>query len=464
MPTTPKRDSRGTSSVFFDRILGVLRPPHQVTLSPEEAQAFDEHRTTLMLEVLPRIGLLLAGAALLWWPIDWIVYAGRNQIINDFARFRGTIIGLNVLAYLYSKTQSAKRWTLPVIYGLIVIESFAAGYAIHRLGGLDGPWVHYYNIFPIVTVLLFVRLPARIAIVSAMCTSCLLGMFIWDWRGIWHRDFPSTVTYQLFVVGFASFLGHLAFELFKSDFVFRRRLDAQHREVTELAQQLESRVLQQTEELRQLARRTEQIREEERRIVAREIHDQLGQMLTAIRYGLFYARDQLRAAPDVALKSIGEALTLTARTSETVRRLHTMLHPHVLEEFGLFGAAEWLIHELTKHSPIEIELDTQGSDEDLEFETAAAVFRSAQEGMTNILKHANARRAWLGIEVTQDRIYFRLRDDGKGFVPGKTGRGLGLIGIRERAHALQGQASWTTSAEGGFLLSLELPLAMGGNS
>lgn len=456
--------SKHDSPRLLSALWGVLKTPHRVTLSPEEAVAFDEYRTTLMLDLWPRIGLLLAAAALLWWPLDWVVYAGRDDIIAAFARFRTIIIGLNLFGFLYSKTKGAKRWTLPMICTLIVMQSFFAGYTIRHLGGFNGPWVHYFNIFPIVTVLLFIRLPARVAIVFAMCTSCFFGLFFGNRQSVSHPDFPSTLTFQIFVVAFSSFLGHMAFELFKSDFVFRRRLDAKHREVSELAQQLESRVAAQTEDLRRLARRNEQIREEERRIIAREIHDQLGQMLTAIRYGLFYAKSKIHDAPEVAMQSINEALTLTVRTSETTRRLHTMLHPHVLEEFGLFGAVEWLAHELKKHSQLEIEIHTRGSDEFLEFDTAAAVFRTAQEGVTNILKHANARRAQLSIEVMEDRLSFRLRDDGNGFLLGKTGQGLGLIGIRERAHALQGQVHWTTSADGGFLLSLELPLPQRGIS
>lgn len=438
--------------------------PHRLTLSPEEAVAFDEYRITLVFDLWPRIGLLLAAAALLWWPLDWLVYAGRDETLVAFAQLRTTVIGLNLVAFLYSKTKGSKRFTLPVICTLIVVESFVAGKTIGHIGGLNGPWVHYFDVFPIVTVLLFIRLYARIAMVFAMCTSCLLGLFWGNWQGIVHPDFPSTVTFQIFVVAFSSFLGHIAFELFKSDFVARRRLDAKHREVSDLAQQLESRVAAQTEELRRLALRNEQIREEERRSIAREIHDQLGQMLTAIRYGLFFARNQIHQAPDVALQSIGEALQLTARTSETVRRLHTMLHPHVLEEFGLFGAIEWLAHELSKHSQLAIELEITGSDEFLDFNTAAAVFRSAQEGMTNVLKHANARRASLMIDVSDDKLQFQLRDDGNGAQPAKTNQGLGLIGIRERAQALQGHASWGRCAEGGFLLSLELPLPPRGHA
>ncbi len=463
MSPTPEYASHSHPPTLRSFLVSLLLPPSWTRLSDAEAVAFEQYRDELMRTVWPRIGLLLAAAALVWWPMDWVVYANRPGIIADFARLRVTVISINILAFFYANTNIAKRWTIPSISAFIILESFVAGYSIRKFGGLDGPWVHYFNIFPIVTILLLIKPWARVVVNFLMYGACLLGMLIGNWQGITHRDFPSTITFAIFIVLFSSFLGHLAYELFKSDFVLRRRLDAKHHELHELTQELESRVAAQTQELRRLARHNEQIREEERRAIAREIHDQLGQKLTAIRFGLFFTKNQVVQAPTVALRSIDEVLTLTSQTSETVRRLHTTLHPRVLEELGLFRALEWLVREMTKHSDVAIDFDFVGEDDFLALEVAAAIFRCAQEGMTNVLKHAHAERAQLSLEKTEKRVYFRLKDNGDGPPPHTSHHGLGLIGIRERAQALGGQASWTSSPEGGFSLSVEFPLTTQAN-
>ena len=129
-----------THIVRISRRIGASSPvcfgPRWATFTDDETVAFEQYRDELMRALWPRIDLLLAAAALLWWPMDWVVYADRPSAIADFARLRATIIAINTTAFFYSKTAIAKCWTIPSLNLLIILESFVAGYAIRSFGGL----------------------------------------------------------------------------------------------------------------------------------------------------------------------------------------------------------------------------------------------------------------------------------------------------------------------------------------
>lgn len=465
MTTVANHASDPATSDRLGALTAFFWPRPWVRLDADEHEAFAADCDALMVRLWPRIGLLLAGAALLWWPLDPIVYADRPLLIETCARLRASVIGFNLVAWLYAQTAFARRFAMPSIIGVIVIESAGIGWWVGSLGALEGQWMSYFFVFPVVTLLLFVGPARRLFALGAMCAAYLGAMVIAQPMTLRHPDFLPTVGFLVFVVVMSFSLGHLTFELFKGNFAYRRRLATQRDALDALAASLESQVAEQTDELRRLARRVEDVRESERKTVAAEIHDHLGQTLTAIRYGLSFARSRMAQAPDAADLALSEVQNLVGRTSATVRRLLARLNPRVLEELGLFRAAEWLVGEATRHAGLKADVRCEGVDDGLPERVATGAFRILQESINNTLKHAAARSLDVRLAVDGGHLRLRVRDDGRGPQAGAAiGGGLGLVGMRERAQTLGGSARWGPTAAGGFEVTAELPLAERGDA
>ena len=190
--------------------------------------------------------------------------------------------------------------------------------------------------------------------------------------------------------------------------------------------------------LRSLAARQQDVREDERTRIAREIHDTLGQALTALKL-------QLSAAQEAAAK---DAPALKARLQETtlmvddlvkcVRRIATDLRPPILDQLGLPAAVEWLAQDFTRRTGIRCETAIRPTDGAISDELATSLFRIVQEALTNVLRHAGATRVDIELGVKSGCVALEINDHGTGITEaGTIGPGsLGILGMRERAPAL----------------------------
>ena len=205
--------------------------------------------------------------------------------------------------------------------------------------------------------------------------------------------------------------------------------------------------------------RLQSLREEERRRLARELHDEFGQALTGLKLDLAWLGRQLgTSAPEL----VGDTAAMAARvdtTVDAVRRIASQLRPAVLDDLGLVAALEWQAAEFERRSGVVCELDAQLDDEAISEPTATAVFRVFQEALTNVVRHAQARRVEAAFARTDGRLTLRVRDDGVGLVAGATRRpgALGLAGMRERAAALGGEVTVRPAPGGGTLVTLVVP-------
>ncbi|GEM_PF-4474105 len=218
----------------------------------------------------------------------------------------------------------------------------------------------------------------------------------------------------------------------------------------------ERRLATLSEENRRLARRCMRIQEEERRALARELHDELGQYLTAI--GLEASALRHRLHDPVASTALEEIGAIAQRALYQARRIGRRLHPPALAELGLRAAIGELVDEWRHHLG-EVRLETFiGEDlEGLGPLAKLALYRVVQEGLTNVARHARAQRVWLCLERRGSRVLLRLRDDGQ--VDGSPrGEGLGLVGLRERIEGLGGRLRAGPLGTGGFLLIARLPV------
>lgn len=194
------------------------------------------------------------------------------------------------------------------------------------------------------------------------------------------------------------------------------------------------------ERLRALAANLESVREEERTQIARELHDQLGQALTAMKFDMAWLTDRL-VEKDAALAQKAKAITGQMDTMiKTVRRIATELRPAMLDDLGLAASIEWQASDFEKRTGIVCTINVPSEDLPLAPDHSVALFRIFQEALTNIARHANAQNIEVNLSVTPDNWSLEVRDDGRGIqVEEITGwHSLGLLGMRERATRLGG--------------------------
>ena len=216
-------------------------------------------------------------------------------------------------------------------------------------------------------------------------------------------------------------------------------------------------------ELRELSGQVLQAREDEKTHIARELHDELGQQLTALKMDLAWVRDRLPAgSPDLAEKLARMNATLDSTVTAT-RRISTDLRPLMLDDLGLAEAAEWLVEDFGQRSGIACELDLEGPEaiSNLGRTTATALYRMLQESLTNVARHARARHVRVELAIQAGEVVLAVQDDGRGITDEdrkKTGS-FGLKGLRERAHYLGGLAEISPAPAGGTRVAVRVPAA-----
>lgn len=215
------------------------------------------------------------------------------------------------------------------------------------------------------------------------------------------------------------------------------------------------------EELRLLAARLQGAREEERRRIAREIHDELGQTLTALKMDATWLREQIPPGMSALVAKAQEMSNSLQDSISTVRRIAQEMHPVILDTLDLAGAIEWQVSEFRKRMGIRCNLELPGIDLAESKEVAIQIFRIVQELLTNIARHADASRVDIRLERKVDRLILSVADNGQGMNVGKTdGLSLGLIGIRERVAQLRGTVDiQTTPLIQGTAVIVRIPLA-----
>ena len=204
-------------------------------------------------------------------------------------------------------------------------------------------------------------------------------------------------------------------------------------------------------------RRVVEAQELERRRLARELHDETGQALTSILLGLKALEEKLDDEGSRA--AAAELRELVVTTLQDVRRLAVELRPSALDDFGLVAALERLSASFTDQTGIEIDFETALGDERLPAEVETALYRIVQESLTNVVKHARARRVSILLARRNGAIKAVIEDDGQGFDPAASpSAGFGLVGMRERLALLGGRLEVESSGDTGTTIAAEVPV------
>jgi signal transduction histidine kinase len=214
------------------------------------------------------------------------------------------------------------------------------------------------------------------------------------------------------------------------------------------------------EELRNLASHLESVREEERTRLAREIHDELGQAMTALKMDVAWLNRKLNSQQGPLHEKTLSMEGLIDETIRTVQRLSGELRPGLLDDLGLATAIEWQSEEFQKRTGVPCAVRVDLRDTTLSREHATALFRVFQETLTNVIRHAQATRVGVRLQTAGERLVLEVEDNGRGITEKETEdpRAFGLIGMRERVLAFKGEFAIIGRPGRGTTVTVTIPI------
>jgi len=352
-------------------------------------------------------------------------------------------------------------------YGLAIIAAIIALIARRLLAPLLGEENPYHTVWAAVVFSAW-----YCGIGPAIITS-FVGLL-----GVWYWFLPLVGSFRLEnpkfqiagMIGFLFFSGLIIAlgegnrrSLARSRWA-EKQLQATHDELERNVEERTADLSVANENLRDLSGRLQQMRDEERRQIARELHDSVGQILAALSMNIDVVRSQSHKLDERAARAAHENAHLVQEVATQIRTISYLLHPPVLELAGLASALRWYVDGFSERSKIKVDLDIPDDFSRLPDEVEIAVFRMVQECLTNIHRHSGATSAQLRIRHEGERFLVEVRDHGKG-IPlerqlelSSSGRtGVGFRGMRERLRQLGGSLDIQSNGDG-TIVSATLPV------
>lgn len=213
------------------------------------------------------------------------------------------------------------------------------------------------------------------------------------------------------------------------------------------------------EDLRRLSSRLVAAQEQERQSISRELHDQVGQTLTAIKIDVARAEQMVDPGRKDIVERLRRAREGAEETLEIIRRLSMLLRPSMLDDIGLSAALDWYARQFSKSTGIRVSLTDDGSADHFPDAHKTHLYRIVQEALTNCARHAEAKHVRIQLASEDDSYTVRIEDDGKGFVKGAS-RGLGLIGIQERIDEMNGKLQLKSAPGEGTRFLVSIPIGV----
>jgi signal transduction histidine kinase len=452
-PSTPDRDDRlGASSPRFDQELVDL----------DDSAGF----ARLLITRTQMVLWTALGAGIVFTLLDLI--ARPPRVGPFYVKCVGlTLIGTG-LAALHGEW--ALRWPRVVSFGVVLVA-----YGLTALSGMLSPTREYLT-----TAFLFVGAALTTAIlmpwgwraqaVTVFAAAALLGTAVVFAGGdLWaFTGDPSAAVVVVFALSVV-----IAREIERYRVALGRELTGRRRaerEVRELNADLERRVVERTAELhvansqlRALSARVEAVREEERTRIAREIHDDLGQGLTALKIELDVLPSRVGDAgqplPSWVPKRLHAMSSLADEMMRSVRRIATDLRPALLDDLGLPAAIEWQAREFEARAGVRCTVTCEPPTLQLDAAHSTAMFRIVQEALTNVARHADAANVRIFLRGSASGAVLHISDDGRGVSEAQIENpaSLGLVGIRERAQMLGGDVEFRGQPGRGTTVIVRLP-------
>jgi signal transduction histidine kinase len=215
------------------------------------------------------------------------------------------------------------------------------------------------------------------------------------------------------------------------------------------------------DQLQSLSASLQSAREEERKAVAREIHDELGQALTTMKLELSLLKDEIASDAAAAIRRVQELKENIDETIQAVKRIISKLRPRLLDDLGLAAAVEWQANDFQHYSGIVCEMVVDPEEMEIDGEISTAIFRIFQETLTNIARHSGATRVTASLMRSGNFLELQVRDNGRGISKSQIGdsKSFGLIGIRERARHWNGSVEISGEPNKGTTVTVRIPLS-----
>lgn len=218
------------------------------------------------------------------------------------------------------------------------------------------------------------------------------------------------------------------------------------------------------QDLQRLSSRLVAAQEQERQTLSRELHDQVGQALTAIKIDVARAEQALQPEQTDLIERLRRARQGAEETLEIIRRLSMLLRPSMLDDLGLSAALGWYAKQFSASTAIRVTLNDDGSADQLPDAHKTSLYRIVQEALTNCARHAEAHAVVIRLGSAEDRYVVVIEDDGKGFVPSSQARGIGLIGIEERVAEMGGILQLSSKPGVGTKIHVSIPRQLANQS
>lgn len=404
------------------------------------------------------VSAVVLAMTLVWWPSDRFVFREVPELLSQMHRWRIGIALASGLFVVLPRPPIIRRY----IFWIFCISTsaccFTAGSTAAMLGGPNTPWLHMLYIMPLATITLPLPLGQRALLTGLVATVTVGGYFVP------HPEHLAS-PFVIMVWSFMFCVCLLSVWFGNGQYLLSRENFRQAQELSEHGRLLETRVVERTRELRRLVAHVETAREAERARIARELHDELGQELSALRFALGFARKRYAADPAAISTNLSDLENLIKRTTITTRNLVADLRPRVLDELGFEAAARWLIERTQQRSELacRLKIVNGGVLNNLHGDVATAAFRVLQEALTNTVRHAQAHNIEVELQAHDDVLELCIADDGIGVAAGQahlshSGGHFGLISMRERGHALGGNVEVNERQGGGTEVRCRLPL------
>lgn len=231
-----------------------------------------------------------------------------------------------------------------------------------------------------------------------------------------------------------------------------------NRKIIEKLGHLAARLQAQSEQLRKLSWKLIDVQENTLREVARDLHDEFGQILTAI--GIMLNRAGQKSGAGVPMDGIQDVKNVVEDTLRNIRDRSQMFRPAILDDFGLGKTLEWFADQFSRQTGIQVHFE--GNEVNYPGAEGIHIYRIVQEALSNVARHSGAKEAWVTLRQTEDNLIVEVRDEGRGFVPGAemdqaAGEGFGLMGMRERAQRLHGTLDLRSAPGHGVQVLARIP-------
>lgn len=417
-----------------------------------EATAFRSYTDATTARIASALCAVSFAATLLWWPLDFVLYARQPHILRAMVDWRLSTIVVTALGFSLPFLPAFVRRHPAAWIGSCATAAFwAATWTCGRVAPLSPEWFGIAYVIPVASIAFVVPFLERILLASLFAAASWSGYFLGNPQHLAaERHVGTTISFMLIVVVGTVAVGHLSFHYLRLGFFAQRQLAA-------MKDELEDRVRAQTTDLRQFAGRLERLRERERREIAGELEAGPGEELSAVEFeaGLL---EESAARRGIRLP-LTQVRALVERMRETFGRRLGALRLRSLDDGDLASAVHRLAEEQRLTTGLEIAVSVEPADLPVSAEAASAAYRIVQEALTNVVKHAGATRVEIVLRLEGEAFVATVHDDGRGLTERALWRpeSIGVVGMQERALMIGGQLSVGRDPAGGTRVTLRAP-------